>query len=284
MDRESFPSRESRIEWQHQCAPKDSRPKLADALALRTAYDRGQLIYDEGDPIECWYRIVSGMARRFTVKPDGRRLIVDLLLPGDAFGFGARDRHGFAAQAIGNGTAVARYSRARLLAQARSDAGLARELQAMAFEECRRLQDLILILGQTTAREKVGAFLLYLAERLGGRQTDRVVLPISRYDIADYLSLSVETVSRTLTSLKQSRLIAFSDVRHLRILDRCAMEAPGYRCGMEAPGCDPCSDARRIKNCNESATLHGVSHAARLEMHRQPIRPLSKRKPLTGYC
>jgi CRP-like cAMP-binding protein len=101
MDRESFPSRESRIEWQHQCAPKDSRPKLADALALRTAYDRGQLIYDEGDPIECWYRIVSGMARRFTVRPDGRRQIVDLLLPGDAFGFGARAlRHKPSAMAL----------------------------------------------------------------------------------------------------------------------------------------------------------------------------------------
>jgi CRP-like cAMP-binding protein len=143
------------MEWQHQSSPKECRPNLANSLAIRTAYGPGQLIYDEGQPIECWYRIVSGMARRFTVRPEGKRQIVDLLLPGDAFGFGARDRHAFAAQAIGDGTVVARYSRARLHALARSDSNLAQELQAMALEECQRLQDLIVIIGQTRAREKV---------------------------------------------------------------------------------------------------------------------------------
>jgi CRP/FNR family nitrogen fixation transcriptional regulator len=118
------------------------------------------------------------MALRSTVRPEGRRQIVDLLLPCDAFGFGARDRHAFTAEAIGNGTVVAHYSRARLKALA--DANIIQELQQMALGECHRLQDLILILGQTTAREKIGAFLPHLAERLAGRPADRMILPISR--------------------------------------------------------------------------------------------------------
>src|ERR1700693_1563285 len=91
-----------------------------------------------------------------------------------------------------------------------SDPRIAHEVQEMALEETRRLQDLILILGRITAQEKVGAFLLHLAERLTGRPADHVTLPISRYDIADYLALSVETVSRALTDLKRSGVIALS--------------------------------------------------------------------------
>src|ERR1700676_925817 len=87
---------------------------------------------------------------------------------------------------------------------------VAQEVLEMALGETGRLQDLILILGRTTAQEKVGAFLLHLAERLAGGPADRMILPISRYDIADYLALSVETVSRALSSLKRNGLIKFS--------------------------------------------------------------------------
>jgi CRP/FNR family nitrogen fixation transcriptional regulator len=70
----------------------------------------------------------------------------------------------------------------------------------------------------------VGAFLLHLTRRLASQPTDRVTLPISRYDIADYLALSVETVSRALTGLKRSGVIALVGPRRLRILDRGAIE------------------------------------------------------------
>jgi CRP/FNR family nitrogen fixation transcriptional regulator len=95
----------------------------------------------------------------------------------------------------------------------------------MALEETRRLQNLILILGRTTAQEKVGAFLVHLAERLAGGPADHMILPISRYDIADYLALSVETVSRALTSLKRSGLIKFAGTRQVAMINRDAMEA-----------------------------------------------------------
>jgi CRP/FNR family nitrogen fixation transcriptional regulator len=211
--------------WQHRpVSTQDSRRKLVDSHAGLMRCYHGQTIYDEGAPVEYWHRVVSGTARRFVVRPDGRRQIIDLLLAGDVFGFGARGSHSFTAEAIRDGTVVARYPRSRLESVARSDTRVAQEVLEMALGETGRLQDLILILGRTTAQEKVGAFLLHLAERLAGHPADRVILPISRYDIADYLALSVETVSRALTSLKRNRVITFTGTRQVAILDRGAIE------------------------------------------------------------
>jgi CRP-like cAMP-binding protein len=227
-------ARQSAVVWEHQRVDaqgerprpdaQGERPRLVDSVALQMRCYRGQTIYDEGASVECWYRVVSGVARRFVVRADGRRQIIDLLLADDVFGFGARGRHSFTAEAIRDGTVMARYPRLRLEAHARSDARIAQELQEMASAETRRLQDLILILGRTTAQEKVGAFLLHLAERLAGGPADRMMLPISRYDIADYLALSVETVSRALTSLKRNRVITFTGTRQIALLDRSAIE------------------------------------------------------------
>jgi CRP/FNR family nitrogen fixation transcriptional regulator len=232
--------------WQHwPVTAQDDRRKLADSHAALTRCCRGQTIYDEGAPVECWYRLVSGTARRFVVRSDGKRQIIDLLLAGDVFGFGARGNHAFTAEAIIDGSLVARYPRFRLEALTRSDTRIAQEVQEMALEETRRLQDLILILGRTTAKEKVGAFLLHLGERLAGRPADRMILPLSRYDIADYLALSVETVSRALTALKRNRIITFTGTRQVEILDRRAIETSD-RCGQMG-------DASRAKRDRMSA-------------------------------
>jgi CRP/FNR family nitrogen fixation transcriptional regulator len=227
MKQEWSTVRASPMVWDHRpVAALGGRPKLADSVAALTSCCHGQMIYHEGAPVECWYRIVSGTAQRFIVRPDGRRQIIDLLLSGDVFGFGARGNHSFTAEAIRDGTVVARYPRSRLQALVRSDVRIAQEVQEMALEETRRLQDLILILGRTTAQEKVGAFLVHLAERLAGGPADRMILPISRYDIADYLALSVETVSRALSSLKRNGLIKFAGTRQVAIIDRGAIETP----------------------------------------------------------
>src|SRR6202043_2939633 len=110
--------------------------------------------------VRYWRRVVSGTSVGFVVRPDGRRQIIDLLLAGDVFGFGARGSHSFTAEAIRDGTVVARYPRSRLESVARSDTRVTQEIQQMALAETHRLQELILILGRTTAQEKVGAFLL----------------------------------------------------------------------------------------------------------------------------
>lgn len=95
--------------WRHQRAPARSDPlQVLEPLAARTRYRRGQEIYKEDSPVECWYRIVSGVARRFSARADGKRQIVDLLLPGDVFGFGGSGKHHFAAEAVLDDTVVAR--------------------------------------------------------------------------------------------------------------------------------------------------------------------------------
>ena len=103
---------------------------------------------------------------------------------------------------------AARGPRLRLEALAASDPRVAKELRDAAVEAMSRLHALILNLGRTTAEEKVGYFLLRMAERLSGGPADRMVLPMSREDIADYLALSVETVSRSLTQLKRRGVIS----------------------------------------------------------------------------
>src|SRR5260221_2442636 len=110
---------------------------------------------------------------------------------------------------------------------AEADPQLSREIRQVMFEALSRLQAQLMILGRITATEKVSSFLLTMAERLSDQTLDRVDLPISRYDIADYLGLSVETVSRSLTSLKNRGLIALSGPRSVRIIDRDALEEGG---------------------------------------------------------
>ena len=201
---------------------RNSPSHALEALALRIEYDRGQQIYKKNSAVEYWYRIESGVARRFSGE-DGRRQIVDLLLPGDFFGFGLHGKHCFAVEAVLDRTVVARFPRSLLESLTELDPRIARALRDAACAAMSRLHALILNLGRTTAEEKVGHFLVRMADRLAGGHTDKLVLLMSREDIADYLALSVETVSRSLTQLRRRGVIRLVGTREIRILDRSAL-------------------------------------------------------------
>jgi CRP/FNR family nitrogen fixation transcriptional regulator len=194
------------------------------ALAQIAHCRRGQEICVQSRPADHWCRLISGAARRYVGRPDGRRQIVDLLLPGDFFGFTSVDKYDYTVEAVANGTIVAIYPRRRVEMLADQDPQLARDIRQIAFEGLSRLQAQLMTVGRVTAIEKVGAFLLEMAARQSGGTADRVTLPISRYDIADYLGVSVETVSRSLTDLKQRGMITLSGTRAVRILDRDGLE------------------------------------------------------------
>ena len=194
-----------------------------DSLGANSRYQRDQEVYREESPVGCWYRLISGAARRYAVRPDGRRQIVDVLLPGDMFGFGTQGRHAFSADAIADGSVVARYPIARIEALAASEPSVAQEVRELILKSMERLHALLLVLGRTTAEEKVGGFLLLMQGRFGCGPADRLVLPLTRYDVADYLALSVETVSRCLTTLKQRGVISLSGPRQIGIIDRDAL-------------------------------------------------------------
>jgi CRP/FNR family nitrogen fixation transcriptional regulator len=177
----------------------------------------GERVYEQGDRSEYWYRVTSGLARKCA--PEDRGRIIDFSLPGDFFGFSARNAHACAVEAVIEGTIVTRYPRRQLELLADGDPQLQRLICDAAFQGIARVQARILILGPTTAREKVFYFLADIAKRSSHETTAAVVLPMSRYDIADYLSLSVETVSRSLTRLRHSGAISLLDVRRVRILN-----------------------------------------------------------------
>jgi CRP-like cAMP-binding protein len=151
------------------------------------------------------------------------------LLPGDWFGFSPSNRDPLSVEAIVEGTEVASYPRRRLEWIAENNPNVAKAIREMAFQMISRQQRQLLILGRITAPEKVCAFLLELAKRLRKDPRSGVSLPISRYDIADYLAISVETVSRSLTDLQHRGAIRLESARQVKVVDPGALDGPMRR-------------------------------------------------------
>lgn len=195
-----------------------------ERLATIAECNVGETIYHFRDPTDYWYGILTGAARKCALTADGRRQIVDFLLPGNLFGFGARDTHQFSVEVLMACTTIARYPRRHVERLAESDPEVGRWVRETAFESISRLQRRMVILGRSSALAKVSAFLLEMADRAGAGPANSVVLPMSRYDIADYLAMAVETVSRALTELRERDVIMFGGVRCVQICDRRALE------------------------------------------------------------
>jgi CRP/FNR family nitrogen fixation transcriptional regulator len=206
----------------------EARPSIEQALepleqiACTRSYCREQEISGYNDQNKYLYRVRSGVVRKSALQQGGRRHILDLLLPGDIFGFGGC--RGYFAEALADRTLVSHYSRPRVEALARSDSGLAQALATISSEAIDRLERHMLILGKATALEKVSCFLLEFSSRVNGETSDVFALPISRYDIGDYLAMSSETVCRSMTELQQRGTIALQGPREVRLLDRDAFE------------------------------------------------------------
>jgi CRP-like cAMP-binding protein len=202
---------------------------MLESCAVRTECQPGEPIGGRGDPLDYWYRVVSGVARKCLVSSSGRRQIVDLLVAGDFFGLAMREESYFSLEAVVEGTVVASYPRRRIEELGKADPRVASEIRDLLLQTIGRLQAQLLILGRTSATAKVGAFLLSMEERLACATAGSIVLPMSRYDIADYLAISVETVSRAVTSLKQRNAISLTGARHLRILDHVVLDQDDRR-------------------------------------------------------
>lgn len=179
---------------------------------------RGQDIHLQGDRCDTWYSVDKGAARKYFLAVDGRRHVVDIHLPGDFFGFSARDRHRFGEQAVVEGTLIRCYSRTRAEALVNGDADLSRAIRARSFGTIERLEEQLLIFGEITARRKVHAFLTHFCARLPRAPDGNCALPVSRYDIADLLGLSAETVCRAFTELRELGAIRLSGPRYIHLI------------------------------------------------------------------
>ena len=195
---------------------------LEQSLTLMGAtmsYPRNTEIFGEGEPTGYLYKIASGSVRTYKILSDGRRQIGGFYLPGDVFGLESADEHTFSAEAITNAKLLV-VKRSAVAALASRDAGIARELFDLSGRELRRMQERMLLLVKS-AQERVASFLLEMAERASAGNI--VELPMSRQDIADYLGLTIETVSRTLSGLETAAAIEVPTSRRIVLRNRPAL-------------------------------------------------------------
>jgi CRP/FNR family transcriptional regulator, nitrogen fixation regulation protein len=190
-----------------------------ELMGASMAFARNSEIYGEGEPADYCYKVISGTVRPYKVFADGRRQIGAFYMAGDLFGLEMGDEHTFSAEAISDAKVLV-IKRSALVALAERDNEVARELWALTGRELCRVQDHTLLLIKT-AQERVVGFLLEMAERVSNGNS--VELPMSRQDIADYLGLTIETVSRTLTTLENVAAIELPSSRCIVLRNRSAL-------------------------------------------------------------
>ncbi|MGQ9365535.1 helix-turn-helix domain-containing protein [Azospirillum sp. ST 5-10] len=196
--------------------PRTSDP--LEAIAETVVADRETMLFAEGDSAGDVYRVVDGMVRVYKLLPDGRRQVVGFLQGGDMMGLTLGPCQLYTAETV-TACTLQRFPRARFEAVMDAQPALARRLSARIATELVAAQDHMVLLGRKTAVERVASFVLRLAERA---QADgrRVRLPMSRCDIADYLGLTTETVSRAFTKLKTSGTIRLLEGGMVEVVDR----------------------------------------------------------------
>lgn len=177
-------------------------------LASQVYFRSGKTIFSERELADTVYGLSQGIVRLYKLLPDGRRQVVAFALPGDFLGMPFAEQHNFSADAIGE-VALCRYSRDDLTKFIQSSPGIMRLMVEFAVRELDMAQDQLLLLGNASAEEKVAMFLVSWRNRLSriNSFSETVPLPMRRQDIADFLGLKLETVSRTLAKLEQKNAL-----------------------------------------------------------------------------
>lgn len=183
-------------------------------------FARNEEIFAEEEQADFVYKVISGAVRDVRILDDGRRQIGAFHLPGDVFGLECGANHRYSAEAVVD-SEIALVRHSTLDKAAEADGAVARKLWSVTSRDLQRLQDHLLLLGRKSAAQRVAAFLFDLSHRQ--HQTDVVDLPMPRNDIADYLGLTIETVSRTLTQLERDHAIGMPSARHIVLHDRLGL-------------------------------------------------------------
>lgn len=180
----------------------------------------GGTVINEGAPAEDLFNVVAGTVKLYKLLSDGRRQITGFLFPGDFLGIALNDIYAYTAEAI-EPLQLCRFPRRKLEVLLGEMPRLERRLFGEVAHELAAAQDQMLLLGRKTAKERLASFLLGLSGRAVKRrqQATPLPLPMSRADIADYLGLTTETVSRSFTQLRQAKLIAKDRQNRVEIRD-----------------------------------------------------------------
>jgi CRP/FNR family nitrogen fixation transcriptional regulator len=192
------------------------------AYGARLHFSRNEPIFNQDDPADQVYRIISGTIRLCRYMPDGRRYIVDFLLPGDLMGFVESADLPASAEAVTDVTLIA-FPRVCFDRLAEENGEVRVELLRHLSSNLLTAQQHLFVLGCQKARERVASFFLRLADRMGASCGDRLDLPMSRQDIADHLGLTIETVSRSITGLRSSGAVLIPNTHQVVLRDMAAL-------------------------------------------------------------
>lgn len=179
-----------------------------EQLSRRVQFASCETVFTQEDTTSYFYNVLDGVVRLYKLLPDGRRQIVGFALPGDFVGMTTEQRHCFSADAIGPVT-VCQFAKTPFARFADDKPNLLRRMNDLTVQELNQARDHMVLLGRRSAEEKVAIFLVGWRDRLTELRgiSDVVPLPMSRQDIADYLGLTIETVSRTFTKLEREGII-----------------------------------------------------------------------------
>jgi CRP-like cAMP-binding protein len=215
-----IPTRKSSFAPSINPPPKQNLDSPLDMMGSQMRFGRNAEIYGEAEPAEYLYKVISGAVRTYKVLADGRRQIGAFYLPGDIFGLEAGAEHAFSAEAVSDSNVLV-IKRSAVMDLAARDSSVSQQLWTVTGRELQRAQEHVLLLIKS-AQERVAGFLVEMAKRAPGAAST-IQLAMSRQDIADYLGLTIETISRTLTQFEKSAAIALPTSRQIEIRNRAAL-------------------------------------------------------------
>lgn len=198
---------------------------MLDSASRLIDFTAGETVFYESDPGDFFFNIIDGAVKLYKLLPDGRRQITGFLLNGDFIGFGSRDGYACAAEVLTD-TRLCRIRRTDFMSVMEKYPGIQSRLLFFAADRINIAYDRMLLLGRKTAAERMASFLDQFADRSesAGLDRDPIQLPMPRNDIADYLGLTPETVSRTLTKLVSQRIITIDRPEQISVIDADALK------------------------------------------------------------
>jgi CRP/FNR family nitrogen fixation transcriptional regulator len=202
----------------------DEDVRALQQIGTKARIARNEAIFRQGDPVECAYKVVSGVVRLCRHMSGGRRHIAQFSFPGDFFSIMDFQEHSFTAEAVSDVVLMC-YPHAKLAALGNDRPSVRRRFLTLVSQRLCEMENHLTVLGRQTAKERVVSLLLSLADRLGLEEDSLVDVPMNRQDIADYLGLTNETVCRVLSELKRAGLIETPNHRQVILSDAEALQS-----------------------------------------------------------
>ena len=207
------------------CARCDSAElEVLEGMKSYASFNAGQSIIWRGDELTHVSSLVTGIASLSRTLEDGRTQMVGLLLPSDFIGRPGRDMVEFDVTAVTDVT-LCRFERKPFEALVDDVPHISQRVMEMALDELSAAREWMVLLGRKTAHEKIATFIDMIVRRGSQDTGSNHSLPLTREEIANFLGLTLETVSRQLSRMKKDGMIEFSDRRSFTILDMAALQS-----------------------------------------------------------